>query len=52
MKLKGPLVPVPKLYCYTADCTSLSSTVLVSDACWRTGAAPCGGRFKACGGEG
>jgi len=25
---------------------SLSSTVLVSDACWRTYAARCGGRFE------
>jgi len=48
MKLQQPLVPAPKLYCYSADCMSLSSTVLVSDACWRTCAASCGGRFETC----
>jgi len=48
MKLQQPLVPAPKLYCYSADCMSLSATVLVSDACWRTCAAHCGGRFETC----
>jgi hypothetical protein len=48
MKLQQPLVPVPKLYCHSADCMSLSTTVLVSDACWRTCAAHCGGRFDTC----
>ena len=48
MKLQQPLVPTPKLYCYSANCMSLSSTVLVSDACWRTCAAQCGGHFQTC----
>ena len=48
MKLQQPLAPAPKLYCYSANCMSLSSTVLVSDACWRTCAAHCGGRFETC----
>ena len=48
MKLQQPLVPTPKLYCYSANCMSLSSTVLVSDACWRTCAAQCGGHFGTC----
>ena len=48
MKLQQPLVPAPKLYCYSADCMSLSATVLVSDACWRTCAAHCGRRFETC----
>jgi hypothetical protein len=48
MKLQQPLVPTPKLYCYSANCMSLSSTVLVSDACWRTCAAHCGGHFETC----
>jgi hypothetical protein len=47
-KLEQPLVPVPKLHCYSADCLSLSTTVLGSDACWRTCAAHCGGRFETC----
>jgi hypothetical protein len=50
MKLQQPLVPTPKLDCYSADCMSLSTTVLVSDACWRTCAAHCGGRFDTCAG--
>jgi hypothetical protein len=48
MKLQQPLVPTAKLYCYSANCMSLSSTVLVSDACYRTCAAQCGGRFETC----
>jgi hypothetical protein len=48
MKLQQPLVPTPKLYCYSANCMSLSSTVLVSDACYRTCAAQCGGHFETC----
>jgi hypothetical protein len=48
MKLQQPLVPAPKLECYSAHCLSLSTTVLVSGACWRTCAAHCGGRFDTC----
>jgi hypothetical protein len=47
-KLERPLAPACKLYCYLADRMSLSSTVLVSNACWRTCAAHCGGRFDTC----
>jgi hypothetical protein len=48
MKLQQPLVPTPELYCYSTNCMSLSSTVLVSDACYRTCAAQCGGHFETC----
>lgn len=48
LKLQEPVVPAPKLYCHSADCMSLSTTVLVSDACWRTCAAHCGGHFGTC----
>jgi hypothetical protein len=48
MKLVQPPVPAPKLSCYWPDCLSLSTTVLVSDACWRTCAAHCGGRVETC----
>ena len=45
---EAPLTQAPELYCYSADCMSLSCTVLVSHTCWRTRAAHCGGRFKTC----
>ena len=48
-----PIAPTPKQECYSADCLSLSSTVHVSDACFRTCAAHCAGRFDIClGGNG
>jgi hypothetical protein len=47
-RLQQPVVPASQLQCYTADCLSLSTTVRLSDACFRTCAAHCGGRFQAC----
>ena len=46
--LQQPLVPESKLHCRTPKCLSLSTTVRVSDACWRTCKAHCGGVFVAC----
>ncbi len=46
--LQQPLVPESKLHCRTPKCLSLSTTVRVSDACWRTCQAHCGGVFIAC----
>jgi hypothetical protein len=51
-KLQQPLVPASKLECHVAHCLSLSTTVLVSDACFRTCAAHCGGQFQVCIGGG
>jgi hypothetical protein len=48
-KLQQPLVPAPKLYGYSANCMSLSSAVLVSDACGRACVAHCGGHFETSG---
>ena len=47
-KLQQPVVAASKLRCHTAKCLSLSSTVRVSDACWRTCEAHCAGGFVAC----
>ncbi len=46
--LQQPVVPESKLHCRTPQCLSLSTTVRVSDACWRTCKAHCGGVFVAC----
>jgi hypothetical protein len=46
--LQQPVVPDSKLHCRTPQCLSLSTTVRVSDACWRTCKAHCGGVFVAC----
>jgi hypothetical protein len=46
--LQQPLAPDTKLHCRTAKCLSLSTTVRVSDACWRACEAHCGGAFIAC----
>ena len=47
-KLQQPLVPASKLECNSSSCMSLSASVLLSDACWRTCTAHCGGQFQAC----
>ena len=46
--LQQPVVPESKLQCRTPQCMSLSTTVRVSDACWRTCRAHCGGVLVAC----
>ena len=46
--LQQPVVPESKLHCRTPQCLSLSTTVRVSDACWRTCRAHCGGVLVAC----
>ncbi len=46
--LQQPMVPSSQLDCYSADCLGLSTTVDVSDACFRTCAAHCAGRFQGC----
>jgi hypothetical protein len=51
-KLQQPVVPASKLECHLAHCLSLSTTVLVSDACFRTCTAHCGGQFGICIGGG
>jgi hypothetical protein len=47
-KLQQPLVPASKLECQSSSCMSLSTSVLLSDECWRTCTAHCGGQFQAC----
>lgn len=47
-KPRRPLVAASKLECHSASCMSLSTTVLLSDACWRTCTAHCGGQFRVC----
>jgi hypothetical protein len=42
------LQPESKLHCRTPQCLSLSTTVRVSDACWRSCQAHCGGVLVAC----
>ena len=46
--LQQPLAPAPKLHCRSPKCLSLSTTVRVSDACWRTCEAHCAGVLAAC----
>ena len=46
--LQQPLVPASKLECHSASCMSLSTSVLLSDACWQTCTAHCGGQFQVC----
>ena len=46
--LQQPIVPDSKLQCHSPECLSLSTTVRVSDACWRTCKAHCGGVQVAC----
>lgn len=47
-RLQQPLAPASKLECWFGHCLSLSTTVLVSDACFKTCVAQCGGQFQAC----
>lgn len=47
-KLQQPLVPASKLECHSSSCMSLSTAVRLSDACWRTCTAHCGGQFELC----
>jgi hypothetical protein len=47
-ELQQPLAPSSKLECWFAHCLSLSTTVLVSDACYRTCVVACGGQFQGC----